>query len=241
MSTVTRGAATVQRYSRRARWFHALTYLMVLALLVTGWWLVFGREGQPSPLARLTGVGDVPLHRYAGLALLALAAAAVVFGARATRTFLRESVRYDRGDGRWFGRWPGAVFTGRFARHDGHFDPGQRVANLLLVGLLVALVGTGLGLMVITGGPEFVWLQRVHRWATYLLTPVLIGHIVIAAGVLPGYRGVGRSMHLGGRLPRPVARRLWPGWLDRHEDGPDQQLDRREDGPDRRAGGSHDQ
>jgi formate dehydrogenase subunit gamma len=52
-----------------------------------------------------------------------------------------------------------------------------------------------------------------HRWATYLITPVLLGHILIAAGVLPGYRGVARSMHLGGRLPVEVARRLWPGWL----------------------------
>lgn len=58
-----------------------------------------------------------------------------------------------------------------------------------------------------------MWLRRVHRWATYLVTPVLLGHILIAAGVLPGYRGVARSMHLGGRLPVEVARRLWPGWL----------------------------
>jgi len=33
--------------------------------------------------------------------------------------------------------------------------------------------------------------------------------------VLPGYRGVWRSMHLGGRLHADVARRLWPAWLER--------------------------
>ena len=66
-------------------------------------------------------------------------------------------------------------------------------------------------------GPVFVWLQSVHRWATYLITPVLLGHILIASGVLPGYRGVARAMHLGGRLRRDVAQRIWPGWLDRVE------------------------
>jgi hypothetical protein len=28
---------------------------------------------------------------------------------------------------------------------------------------------------------------------------------------------VWRSMHLGGRLDVAVARRVWPGWLDRQE------------------------
>lgn len=98
--------------------------------------------------------------------------------------------------------------AGRFGRHEGDFDPGQRVANLVLVLLLAALVGSGIGLTQLTGGTSFVWLQRIHRWATYLVTPVLLGHILIASGVMPGYRDVARSMHLGGRLRRDVARRV---------------------------------
>jgi formate dehydrogenase subunit gamma len=210
-----RDPGTVRRYSRATRWFHALTYLTVLVLVGTGWWLVVGREGQPSAVARLIGVADTSLHRYAGWALTALAVGAVTIGVRAARTFVRESLRWDHGDLRWFARWPGALVTGRFARHEGHFDPGQRAANVLMVGLFVALIGSGIGLVLVTGGPWFVWLQRVHRWATYLLTPVLVGHIVIAAGLPPGYRGVARGMHLGGHLPQRVAERVWPGWLDR--------------------------
>jgi formate dehydrogenase subunit gamma len=148
-----------------------------------------------------------------------LSALAVTIGARAARTFLVESVRYDRGDLRWFTRWPVALFTGRFTRHEGHFDPGQRIANVALIALLAALVGSGTGLALVAGGPSFVWFDRIHRWATYLITPVLIGHILIASGILPGYRGVARSMHLGGRLRVAVARRVWPGWLERHQDG----------------------
>ena len=221
---------TVRRYSRRTRWFHAATYVTVLVLLGTGWWLVAGREGEPSPLARATGLPDTTVHTYAGWALAVLAALAVTVGARAARTFLVESVRVRRGDARWFVRWPTAVFTGRFPYHDGHFDPGQRVANLLLVALLAALVGSGVGLTLVTGGPGFVWLQRAHRWSTYLLTPLIVGHVLIASGVLPGYRGVARAMHLGGNLRRDVARRVWPGWLDRHDasdgsDGPSQERD----------------
>jgi hypothetical protein len=50
-----------------------------------------------------------------------------------------------------------------------------------------------------------------------LHTPVLLGQILIASGVLPGHRGVWRSMHLGGHLEAQVARRIWPAWLERAE------------------------
>ena len=214
-----RAAATtpvIERYSRRSRWFHAASYLTVLVLLGTGWWLLSGQEGQVSPLAGLTRLPDPTLHLYAGWVLAVLAALGVTAGARAARTFLVESVRWDRGDVRWFVRWPAALFTGRFTRYEGHFDPGQRLANLALIAALATLVGSGMGLALVDGGPSFIWFDRIHRWATYLITPVLIGHIVIASGILPGYRGVARSMHLGGRLRVAVARRVWPGWLDRH-------------------------
>lgn len=214
-----RGAdPTIERYNRRTRWFHAVVYVVVLLLLGTGWWLRTGQEGRPSILARWTGVADTTLHTVAGWVLTGLVAAAVTLGLRAARTFAVESVRADRGDLRWFARWPAAVFTGRFAQHRGHFDPGQRVANVVLVILLAALVASGVGLTLVVGGPGFVWLQRVHRWSTYVITPVLAGHILIASGVLPGYRGVARSMHLGGRLRVETARRVWPAWLERHSD-----------------------
>ena len=63
--------------------------------------------------------------------------------------------------------------------------------------------------------PAFVWLRQVHTWATLIVTPLLAGHVPIALGVLPGYRGVWRSMHLGGRVPEEIARRVWPGWTER--------------------------
>jgi hypothetical protein len=39
--------------------------------------------------------------------------------------------------------------------------------------------------------------------------------VLIALGVLPGYRGVWRSMHLGGRVAETTAKRVWPGWTER--------------------------
>jgi cytochrome b subunit of formate dehydrogenase len=208
----------VRRYNRRTRWLHAGVYVTVLILLATGWWLVAGQEGEPSPLAQLTGVPDPTVHLWTGWVLTGLAALAVVIGLRGVRTFVVESVRFGRADLRWFVRWPAALITGRFARHDGHFDPGQRIANIIMTLLLATLVGSGIGLSYVVGGPQFVVLREIHRWATFLLTPVLIGHIVIASGVLPGYRGVARAMHWGGRLRVEVARRLWPGWTRDHHD-----------------------
>jgi formate dehydrogenase subunit gamma len=217
-SSTERGG-TVERYNRRSRWLHAGVYGTVLVLLGTGWWLLAGREGSPSVLARVTGVADTDLHVAVGWALAAVAAAGLLLGWRAVRTFVVESLRFRRGDEAWLARWPAAAATGRFRHHDGHFDPGQRLANLVMGLLLLVLIGSGVGLVLTTGGSVFVWFSRLHRWSTYLFTPVVLGHIVVAAGVLPGYRGVWRSMHLGGRLRREDALRVWPGWTHRQNDG----------------------
>jgi cytochrome b subunit of formate dehydrogenase len=139
----------------------------------------------------------------------------VVLGRRGIATFLRETFRRDRGDARWWVRWPLGALAGRFGRHEGRFDPGQRIANVILVGGLLVLTASGLWLTTVHGGPTFVWLNRVHRWTAIVLTIALAGHLLIALGLLPGYRGVWRAMHLGGRVPEPTARRIWPGWTER--------------------------
>jgi cytochrome b subunit of formate dehydrogenase len=205
----------VSRNNAKTRWFHAGVYLTVLVLLFTGWWLTLGNEGAPSVLADVTGVPDAEMHTWVGWVFSGLAALGVVLGWRAARTLLADSVRFRRTDVRWLARWPGAVFTGRFGRHEGHFDPGQRIMNIVLIASLLALIVSGVGLVLVSGGPEFVMYRQIHLWATYVITPALAGHIVVAAGILPGYRGGWRAMHLGGRLRAPVAERLWPAWLER--------------------------
>jgi cytochrome b subunit of formate dehydrogenase len=206
---------TLERYPRSARRFHTAVYTLTLLLLASGWWLLGGREGQPTPIARLTGVPDVVLHVWLGWALLAIAILPLAFAMRGVIGFVRETLRYDRGDVGWLLRWPVGVFTGRFGRHEGHFDPGQRLANVAIVGMLVILIITGVGLVFVHVGPFFAILAQLHRLATIALTIVIVGHIVIALGILPGYRGVWRSMHLGGRVPVDAARRVWPGWTER--------------------------
>ena len=208
----TAGTDRVERYGRPARWLHAVVYLPTIALLATGLWLLGGQEGHPSILSRATGVADTRLHIWLGWALAAVVVLGLAAGIRAIPKFLRETVRRDHGDGRWFLRWPKAVFTGRFARHEGKWDPGQRIANLVIVVGLLVLIVTGGGLATLHGGPTFSVMAKVHKWTAILLAPVLIGHIVIAAGILPGYKGVWRSMHLGGRLKRETAERVWPAW-----------------------------
>jgi hypothetical protein len=69
-------------------------------------------------------------------------------------------------------------------------------------------------------GPSMLDTVAIHRWSTFLVTPVLLGHIVVASGVLPGYRGVWRSLRLGGRLRADVVRRLRPAWLAARERRP---------------------
>jgi cytochrome b subunit of formate dehydrogenase len=205
----------LQRFTRRVRFFHAGIYLTTLALLLTGWWLYLGGEGHPSPLSRIFDIGDTRLHVWVGRALAVLTLVPVIVGRKGIATFVRETFRRDRGDARWWVRWPAGAFNGRFGHHEGHFDPGQRVANVLLVGGLLVLVGTGLGLSFLHGGPVFALLAKVHLWTTYAVTALVAGHVLIAVGILPGYRGVWRSMHLGGKMAEETARRVWPGWTER--------------------------
>lgn len=206
---------TIERYRRSTRRYHTAVYTTTLLLLATGWWLFAGREGSPSPLALITGVPDVQLHVWLGWVLVAAALLPLPFALRGVATFVRETVRVDAGDLAWLLRWPAALVTGRFQRHEGHFDPGQRLANIAIVGLLAALVVTGVALVFVKVGPMFAILAAVHRMATIAFTVVIAGHVIVALGVLPGYRGVWRSMHLGGRVHLDTARRLWPGWTDR--------------------------
>ena len=204
----------IERHGRRARWLHAAVYLPTLALLATGLWLLGGKEGHASILSRATGVADTTLHIWFGWALTAVVVLGLVAGIRAIPSFLHETVRHDSGDLRWFLRWPKAVFTGRFARHDGKWDPGQRIANVVIVVGLLVVILTGIALATLHGGHTFSLFAKVHKWTAIVMTPVLLGHIVIAAGVLPGYRGVWRSMHLGGRLRQETADRVWPAWYE---------------------------
>jgi cytochrome b subunit of formate dehydrogenase len=209
------GSGFLNRHPRRVRLFHAAVYLTALPLLLTGWWLLLGGEGNPSPLARLFGTGDTRVHVWFGRALLVVALVPLVAGRKGIVTFVRETLRVDRGDGRWWARWPAGSLTGRFGRHEGRFDPGQRLANVVIVGGLMVLTGTGIALTLLHGGPVFAQLARIHKWTTYVVTPFILGHMLIAFSVLPGYRGVWRSMHLGGRVREATARRVWPGWAER--------------------------
>jgi cytochrome b subunit of formate dehydrogenase len=209
------GSRLLNRHPRRVRLFHAAVYLTTLPLLLTGWWLLLGGEGNPSPLARLFGTGDTRVHVWFGRVLLVVALVPLVAGRKGIVTFVKETFRIDRGDGRWWVRWPAGALTGRFGRHEGRFDPGQRVANVVIVIGLLVLTGTGIALTLLHGGPVFAQLARIHKWTTYIVTPFILGHMLIAFSVLPGYRGVWRSMHLGGRVPEGTARRVWPGWAER--------------------------
>ena len=216
---------TIERYRRATRRYHTAVYVATLLLLATGWWLLAGREGAPSPLASITGVPDVQLHVWLGWTLLAVAVIPLPFALRGIATFVRETLRVDPGDLSWLVRWPIGVVSGRFPRHEGHFDPGQRLANVAIVALLATLIVTGVALVFVKVGPAFAILATIHRLSTIAFTVVIAGHVIVALGVLPGYRGVWRSMHLGGRLRLETARRLWPGWTDREFDRDDARRD----------------
>jgi len=208
--------APLVRNGRPARWLHTLIYLSTLFLAYSG--IAVLLEGHPA-LARPFG-GHVPTatsHRLVGYGLLVAAALVAVVWWRAAGRFVANSVRFSRIDLRWLAGYPRMALTpGRSepALHRGHFDPGQRVFNVLLVLTFLVLGVTGIAM----GMPErflpsvFGWSLRIHELGTWVLIGLVAGHLLLASGLLPGYRGVWRAMHLGGRVPAATARRLWPLW-----------------------------
>ncbi|HSD28510.1 MAG TPA: cytochrome b/b6 domain-containing protein, partial [Vicinamibacteria bacterium] len=113
--------------------------------------------------------------------------------------------------------------------HRGHFDPGQRLLNVALVGALGTVIVSGVLLTTLSGGQTFATMVRVHRGSTYVLTGLVVGHLLVTLGILPGYRGVWRAMHRRGRVAEVTARRLWPATVPAPSDG--RRLDATQDDP----------
>jgi len=201
-----------------ARRIHAGTYLVTLVLLVSGVSLL--GEGIPSLGALFGGhVAAAWSHRWVGYALIVGIGIVLLLRPAASLRFLAESSRFRMADLRWLTSYP-AFLLGparhRPAHHEGHFDPGQRLFNLLVVGSLVALSATGL----LMSFPQafvpavFAWSLRVHRASTWALAASVGGHVLVASGVLSAYRGVHRAMHRDGRVDRRLAETLWPRWAE---------------------------
>lgn len=215
------GTDWLLRNSRRTRRFHTALYVTTGFLLLSGLSLL--GEGQQRLEALLGGhVAAAHWHRWIGFALIG--AAFLVLAARpgACRRFLAESLRFSRGELRWFATYPRFLLRPRRhspARHEGHFDPGQRVMNCTVLVSFVALSITG----IVMSFPQavtpafFAWGLRLHKLFTWVLVVAVAGHILVASGRLRAYRGVWRAMHGDGRVRSGLARQLWPRWVEQQE------------------------
>jgi len=215
------GAERLLRNAPPARRLHAGIYLTTAFLLYSG--VAVAGEGRPALENAIGGhVAAAVSHRWVGYALIGTGLAVLALRSRAARRFLLESVRFRPADLLWFTTYP--LFLLRPsrhapARHEGHFDPGQRVLNCVILLSFTILAVTG----IVMSFPEavtpaaFGWSLRIHKAATWVLAGSVGGHVLVASGILPAYRGVWRAMHGGGRVPAGLARRLWPRWAEDRE------------------------
>ncbi|HXF71459.1 MAG TPA: cytochrome b/b6 domain-containing protein [Actinomycetota bacterium] len=213
------GGERLLRNRPAARRLHAGLYVLTLALLASGVALL--GEGI-RPLEGLFGghVASARAHRWLGYGLIGAAALVALARPRAAARFLADSARFRRGELAWFASYPAFLLRpsrNAPARHEGHFDPGQRVFNLAVVAALLALSVTGL----LMSFPRafvpavFAWSLKVHLAATWALAAAVAGHVLVASGALRAYRGAWRAMHARGLVPRELAERLWPAWAER--------------------------
>ncbi len=209
------------RNSRQTRRFHAGVYVTTGFLFFSGISLL--GEGNPALEAVLGGhVSAAHWHRWIGFGLVGLAGLVLAVRPAASRKFLADSVTFRPADLRWFVTYPSFLIRPRHhspARHEGHFDPGQRAMNLVIVLSLAVLSITG----IIMSFPQrvapmtFAWSLHIHTAATWVLAGAVGGHVVVASGILRAYRGVWRTMHGNGRIPGHLAYRLWPRWADEQQ------------------------
>jgi len=195
-----------------------LVYIGITLLFVTGISLL--GNGIPRIEALFGGHESTGRwHRWIGFALIGLAVLVTLVRSRAAWRFLRDSVTFRLADLDWFLTYPRFVTRparAAPARHEGHFDPGQRVFNVVVLIAFLVLSVTGLFMSF----PEkftpavFAWSFRFHRWATWAIVVAAAGHVLIASGLLRAYRGVWRAMHGAGRVDVSLARRLWPRWAE---------------------------
>lgn len=195
-------------------------FLFVSGLAVLG-------EGSPALEGLFGGhVATARWHRWVGFGLVGLALLVVILRPGTSAWFLAESVRFGRQDLDWFVRHPRFLLRpSRYAPapHDGHFDPGQRVFNVVVVVLLLALAATG----AVMSFPQrflptaFAASLQIHRAATWMLGIAVAGHLVVVSGLFRGYRGVWRAVHWDGRVAAALGHALWPKWArgKEREDG----------------------
>ena len=218
--------ARILRNTRAARRLHLIVYVAITLLFVSGISLL--GNGIPRIEALFGGHESTGRwHRWIGFALIALALLVSLVRSKSVWRFLRDSIRFRAADIDWFLTYPRFVARparNAPARHEGHFDPGQRVFNCVIVLAFVVLSITGLFMCF----PErftpavFAWSFRFHRWATWAIVVAVLGHVLIASGLLRAYRGVWRAMHGSGRVHVALAERLWPRWTEEKSeaDGP---------------------
>jgi len=216
------GAGTrILRNTRPARRLHAAVYLTTAFLLYSG--VSVAGEARPFLAALIGGqAAAARWHRWIGFGLIALGLLLPLMRPRPAVRFIVESVPFRRGDLRWFRAYPAFVLAPRDhppARHGGHFDPGQRVLNCVILVSFTALSVSGL----VMSFPDpvtsatFAASFTVHVVATWVLVVSLAGHVLVGSGLLPAYRGVWRAMHGDGRVRADLSERLWPAWTQERE------------------------
>lgn len=209
----------VRRHGRPAIATHAMVGLLTVAVAVTGLALL---GAVPRGLLHVVGGHDAAAtwHRRLSLTLIFALVATAVVAPRASWQFLHDVTRWRRADV----GWPGAF--ARHARHpdrhpaprhDGRFDPVQRLVFTLMTVMFVVLVVTGVALLVLPRSATglLAGCVRVHKTTGWLFVALVGAHILAGSGVLPTHRRVGWAM-VTGRVPIRVARLLWPAWTARH-------------------------
>jgi formate dehydrogenase subunit gamma len=199
--------ATIERFGKTVRWFHWTFALSFVSLAATGALLALRNT---LGIGAAAGHRILTVHEIAAVCLIVLPTVVVLSGD--TRDFFRELgglARWSRDDLRWLALQPLSFLRNIELPPMGKLNAGQKVNGLVMAGLTVALVASGVVLWL---RPGSLLPLAIHIACFVLWIPLFAGHLTLAL-ILPGTRPALRGM-ITGRVPREWARHHHPRWVE---------------------------
>jgi formate dehydrogenase subunit gamma len=152
----------VERYSKRARWFHWLIAVVFIELVISGV-LIFVPWINSDAIGSVTRV----LHRVGAAILIAAPVLYTLYDWRRTWEFIKEGLTWGKEDLGWLKAAPGYYFGGdpRLMPPQGHSNTGMKLYRVAIFGGSAVFVITGFIMWFLKGvvpSAVFQWCLLLH-------------------------------------------------------------------------------
>ncbi|MCK8824804.1 formate dehydrogenase subunit gamma [Fuchsiella alkaliacetigena] len=207
----------IERNNLKKRFLHWTHTLATLFLYLTGLSWYFADGGGFLGNYQLIAT----VHRISAAVFIVIPLGMLILNFEGFKEFLREFLSWSKNDTKWLLKTPSYFLNydqADMPTVEGRYNPGQKFAGWLIIGVALMLVGSGIVrvFFIHEFSPSFLVniFSLAHRVSMAILGFVLIGHIFLGAGIFKPYRGMWRAMFGDGTLKTEFAKKHWPRWVE---------------------------